>query len=84
MQNFSMYDIEHGIKKYSNVLDIEYQAFSLSYDLAPPPPPFPSPVSKLSFFLCLPVCRWSSLLMGEWEAVGEEPNHTTSRKPDPL
>ncbi len=27
-----------------------------------PPPP---PVSNLSFFLSLPVCRWSSLLTGE-------------------
>ncbi len=37
---------------------IEDQAFSPSYDLAPPPPPPSSPVSKLSFFL--------SLLRGEW------------------
>jgi hypothetical protein len=40
------------------------QAFSLSYDLAPPPQPPPSPVSKMSFFISLPVCRWSSLLVG--------------------
>ncbi len=32
---------------------IEDQAFSLSYDLAPPPSPSPSPVSKLSFFFSL-------------------------------
>ncbi len=43
---------------------IEDQAFSLSYDLAPHPPPAPSPGSKLSLFLSLPVCRRSSLLTG--------------------
>jgi hypothetical protein len=32
---------------------------------APHPTPFPSPVSKLSLFLSPPVCRRSSLLMGE-------------------
>jgi hypothetical protein len=57
---------------------IEDQAFPLSYDLAPPLPP--SPVFKLSLFLSLPVCHWTSLLMGE----GGEPNHTTSRKTGPL
>ncbi len=36
---------------------IEDQAFSPSYDLAPPAPPLPSSVSKLSLFLRLPVCR---------------------------
>jgi hypothetical protein len=35
---------------------IENQAFSPSYDLAPPPTP---PVSKLSLFPSLPVCRRS-------------------------
>ncbi len=40
---------------------IEDQAFLLSYDLAPPP----SPVSNISLFLNLPVCRRSSLLTGE-------------------
>jgi len=44
-------------------LFIEDQAFSPSYDLAPPPPP--SPVSKLSLFLSLPMYRRSSLLAGE-------------------
>jgi hypothetical protein len=39
------------------------QAFSLSYALAPPPP-LPSPVSQLSLFLSLPMCRRSSLLRG--------------------
>ncbi len=46
------------------------------------PTPFPSPVSKLSLFLSLPLCRLSSLRMGE--GVGEEPNHTTAKKPGPL
>jgi hypothetical protein len=41
-----------------------------------------SPVNNLSLFLSLPVCRRSRLLTGE--GVGEEPNHTTERKPDPL
>jgi hypothetical protein len=48
-------------------LIIEYQAFSLSYDLAPFPSP-PSPVSIFSFFLSLPMCRRPSLLRGEWGA----------------
>ncbi len=54
----------------------ENKAFSPSYDLGPPPPPPLSPVSELSLFLSLPVCRRSSLLKGE----GEEPNNTTATK----
>ncbi len=47
-----------------------------------PTPSPPSPVSKLSLFLSLPLCPWPNLLTGEaWERVGEEPNHTTARKP---
>jgi hypothetical protein len=42
---------------------IEGLAFLPSYDLAPPPPPFP--VSKLSLLYSLPVCRPSSLLTKE-------------------
>ncbi len=42
---------------------IEDQVFSLSYDLAPPPTPPPSPISKLTLFLSLPVCRQTSLLV---------------------
>ncbi len=42
-----------------------------SYDPASrPPPSFPSPVSKLSLFLSLPVCRRSSELTGEGEIGG--------------
>ncbi len=41
---------------------IEDQAFSPPYDLAPPHPLPPSPVSKLSLFLSLSVCRQSSFL----------------------
>jgi hypothetical protein len=49
-----------------------------------PPTPCP-PVSKLSLFLCLPVCRWSSLVTERGRGpVGEEPNHTTARKPGHL
>jgi hypothetical protein len=45
----------------------------------------PSPASKLSLFLSLPVCRWSNLLTGEGGGrVGEEPNHTIARMPGPL
>jgi hypothetical protein len=39
------------------------QAFSTSYDLAPPPPPPPYPISKLSIFLSL--CLSMDILMGE-------------------
>ncbi len=61
------------------------QAFSLSCDLAPPPPPPPSPVKKLPLFLSLPLCRRSSLLMGEGgKGMGKEPNHMTARKAGPL
>ncbi len=42
---------------------VEDLAFSLSYDMAPHPPP--PPFSKLSLFLSLPVCRLSSLQTGE-------------------
>ncbi len=43
---------------------IEDQAFLPLYDLAPPP--LPHPLShQLPLFLNLPVCRWSSLWMGE-------------------
>jgi hypothetical protein len=42
----------------------------------------PSPVSKLSFILCLPVCRRSSLLTGEGASV--EPKYKIERKLGPL
>ncbi len=54
------------------------------FDAAPRPPPPPFPVSNMSLFLSLPVCRRSSLLNGEWAWVGVEPNHTTAKKPGPL
>ncbi len=45
---------------------IEVQTFLRSYYSAPHSPPSPlSPVSKLSLFLCLPVCRRSSLYLRE-------------------
>ncbi len=43
----------------------EDQAFSTSNDLAPPSSPPPSPVSKLSLFLNLLMCRRLSLQKGE-------------------
>ncbi len=46
--------------------------------LAPPPL-----MSKLSFFLSLPLCHRSSLVT-EGLGIGEELNHTTSRNPGPL
>ncbi len=55
----------------------EYQAFSPSYDFAPPPPPLPtlpSPVSR-------PDRRHRGKLR---KRRGEEPNHTTTRMPGPL
>ncbi len=42
-----------------------YRGPGCQYDLAPPTPPPPSPVSKLSLFLSLSVCRPSTLLTGE-------------------
>jgi hypothetical protein len=53
-------------------IKIEGQAFLRSYDsVLGSPTPFPnSPVSKLSLFLSLPVCRRSSLLTGEGEGGG--------------
>ncbi len=47
--------------------------------------PASSPVSQLSLFLSLPVCRRFSLLPGkEGRGAGMEPNHTTTRKLGPL
>jgi hypothetical protein len=65
---------------------IEDRAFLRSYDLLPTPPSLhPFPLSRLSLFLSLPVCRRSKLLTGErGEGMGEEPNHMTARKPGPL
>jgi hypothetical protein len=57
--------------------------FSPSYDVASPPPLTPSPVSRLSLFLSLRVCRRPVELTdgrGGWRGVGEEPNQTTERK----
>jgi hypothetical protein len=68
-----------------NYIFLEDQAFSMSCDLAPPPIPSPLyPVSKLTLFLRLPVCRRSSLLTGEGGGGKGKPNHTTARKPCPL
>ncbi len=46
----------------------------------PLPPLLSASCMSFSFFLC----HRSSLLTGEGEGVGEELNHKTSRKPDPL
>ncbi len=55
----------------------EDQAFSTSQDLAPFPPPSPSPISK--FDKKRPRKRDNLLTEG-----GGEPNHMTARKPGPL
>ncbi len=66
----------------------EVHASSSSYDLSPRPTSTPPPVSKkLSLFLGLPVCRWSSLLTGKgvgrwWER--SQIIRRTARKPGPL
>ncbi len=62
------------------LLTLEDQAFSLSYDLAPIPTPISSLVSTLSLFLSLPVCRRSSLLTGE--GGGEEGGGRKEPKPN--
>ncbi len=49
----------------SNERFIECQAFLRPYDLAPCLPPYFSLISKLSFFISLPVCRRLSLLPSE-------------------
>jgi hypothetical protein len=46
-----------------------------SYDSAPHPSPSLSPVSNMSLFLSLPVCRWSSLLRGGGGSVGRGSNN---------
>ncbi len=46
--------------------------FLRSHDSTPRPPPFP--ISWLSLFLSLPLCRRSSLLMGEGEGGGRRTN----------
>jgi hypothetical protein len=63
---------------------IEDEAFSPSYDdLAPLHPLPPSPISKVSPFLNLPVCRRSSLLTGA-ERGGGGGGGAKARKPGPL
>jgi hypothetical protein len=68
----------------------EYECFiadlacSLSYDLAPSPPPPLSPVGKHNQQRTRRLRKRDNLLMGEGEGVGEEPNHTAARKPGPL
>jgi hypothetical protein len=61
---------------------IEDQAFLRSHDSAPRHPPLPlTSVSCLSFsvFLCVAVQACGRGDVG----VGEEPNHSTARKPGP-
>ncbi len=60
----------------SNMFTSSYVLISVSkhnYDmirLLARPPSLLSPISKLSLFLSLPVCRRSSLLTGEEEGIG--------------
>ncbi len=67
-----------------NVRFTKDQAFSPSYDLAPPPTPPPnSPVSKLDR-QPRKTEKERKLLRERKDGVGEEPNHTAVRKPGPL
>ncbi len=59
------------VREESIKCTIEHQAFSLSCDLAPCNTPPPPPPPQGSF-----LCRRSSLLTGEVEGEGKEPNHT--------
>jgi hypothetical protein len=62
---------------------IEDQAFSSSYDLAPPLPPLHS-VSSIGDHTG-GLKKRDNWLWERWEeGVGKEPNHTTARKPGPL
>jgi hypothetical protein len=60
------------------------KVFSLSYDLAPPTPLPPYSDSKLDRRHKGRLRKRDNMLTGEGEGVGEEPNHTTARKPSPL
>jgi hypothetical protein len=72
---FTTVHIYDGVNGGSIQWFIEDQAFLRSYDLAPLPL-LPSPISKMSLFLSLPVCRGGG--------VSQEPNHSNARKPSPL
>jgi hypothetical protein len=48
------------------------------------PPPPPSHIRKLDRRHIGRLRKRDELLTGEGEEVGEEPNHTTARKPGPL
>jgi hypothetical protein len=60
------------------------KAFSPTYKSDPTPPPPPSPVSKLEQRHTGRLRKRDNLLTVEEEKVGEEPFHTTTRKPGPL
>ncbi len=74
----------NGPKSESIECIIENQAFSLRYDLAPPPRLTPLLRQKVVFlsqyFYATPV----ELTDRRGEGVGEELNDTTARKPGPL
>jgi hypothetical protein len=65
---------------------IKHQDFSPPYDLAPPPTPAVSrqQVVSLSKTSYVHVSQVEPTDGRGREGVGEEPNHTTSRKPGPL
>ncbi len=61
----------------------EFQAFLLSYDSAPRPPLYPLSRQQV-VSLSQPSCVSPVEFTGGGDGVGEEPNHTTARKPGPL
>jgi hypothetical protein len=72
--------IQNGLKHKKSMRSLRRMILLL-------PPSFLLPISKLSLFLSLTVCRLSSLLMGKergWGGGGKEPYHPTARKPGPL
>ncbi len=63
---------------------IEDQAFSLSSDLAPTPRPSLPPLPSASCLSCVSPVELTNGRKGGGEGMGNEQNHTTSRKPGPL
>jgi hypothetical protein len=61
-------------REYEMIHRVKVQAFSLTYDLAPPSPPSPNPVSKLACVSSVEIIKG-----GGGQGVGKEPNYATAR-----